>query len=59
MLYYILRKKLLEYGFQVGKISLKEHTVMFNKMQGIVRKLSENEIPAALELARRVFALCL
>ncbi len=49
------KKELLEYGFQVGKISLKEQTVMFNKIE-VVRKLSENEISAALELAWRVFS---
>ncbi len=26
------KKELTEYGYQVGKISMKEHTVVFNKM---------------------------
>lgn len=26
------KKELTEYGYQVGKISLKEHTVIFDKM---------------------------
>lgn len=28
------KKELIEYGYQVGKISLKEQTVMFNKIDG-------------------------
>ena len=27
-----IKKELLEYGYQVGKISLKEKTVIFNKI---------------------------
>ncbi|GEL67544.1 hypothetical protein [Marinilactibacillus psychrotolerans] len=27
------KKELLEYGYKVGKISMKEHTVAFEKMQ--------------------------
>ncbi len=28
------KKELTEYGYQVGKISMKEQTVIFNKMNG-------------------------
>lgn len=28
------KKELIEYGYQVGKISLKEQTVIFNKVEG-------------------------
>lgn len=28
------KKELTEYGYQVGKISMKEQTVMFDKLQG-------------------------
>lgn len=30
------KKELTEYGYQVGKISMKEQTVIFNKMDGAV-----------------------
>lgn len=28
------KKELVDYGYQVGKISMKEHTVIFNKVEG-------------------------
>jgi len=29
-----VKKELMEYGYQVGKISLKEKTIVFNKFDG-------------------------
>ncbi len=28
------KKELIDYGYQVGKISMKEQTVIFNKLEG-------------------------
>ena len=36
------KKELTEYGYEVGKISMKEQTVLFNKMDQVCNEETEN-----------------